>query len=166
MLKNWTSDAQYIFFPINHEHSIKEAGFHWTLLVFDCQIQEWIFYNSLVPVDKSSNTLKLYQIDARTSELINILHLIWLILTFFYYWHCRKKGCYKFLKLISIKGWKKIYKIRKMSPTSKQVYFSCDIYPTYFLLILSTKNLISCNDFSVQFSVLIELYMYTCTLKV
>ena len=36
LLRNWTKDVHYMFFPINHKHSAKEAGFHWTLLVLDC----------------------------------------------------------------------------------------------------------------------------------
>jgi len=66
LLKNWTADVQYMFFPINHKHSADEPGFHWTLLVFDADTQEWIFYNSLVPADKKSSILQLYQKDART----------------------------------------------------------------------------------------------------
>ena len=32
----WEIGVHYMFFPINHKHSAKEAGFHCTLLVFDC----------------------------------------------------------------------------------------------------------------------------------
>jgi len=65
LLKNWNQDVHFMFFPINHKHSASDPGFHWTLLVFDCHTEEWIFYNSLVPAEKTSSVLKLYQKDAR-----------------------------------------------------------------------------------------------------
>ena len=110
LLKNWTVDVQYMFFPINHKHNANDPGFHWTLLIFDCHTKEWIFYNSLVPAEKTSSTLKLYQRDAR---IMVSWHLIFRYFDYwklafnlintdiFFYWHHRKKDYYRFLKLIS-----------------------------------------------------------------
>jgi len=53
-----------------------------------------------------------------------------------------------------------------MPPTTKQVYkFLTSPYLSYFLPFFSTKNLISINDYSMEFSVLIAVYMYASTWK-
>ena len=51
---------------MNHSHNPDDTGFHWTLMIFDCQTHEWLFYNSQIHKDALSRANNIVPKDART----------------------------------------------------------------------------------------------------